>query len=87
MPIPRRSPATIRTTTWTRSSSTKFAESGSPAYTLVKNFQWTNDDQNSVARSIALDGLTDDEAAKKFIDANPALVAKWLQGTGAEVQP
>jgi len=67
--------------------STKFAESGSPAYTLVKNFQWTNDDQNSVARSIALDGLTDDEAAKKFIDANPALVAKWLQGTGAEVQP
>jgi len=54
--------------------STKFAESGSPAYTLVKNFQWTNDDQNSVARSIALDGLSDDEAAKKFIDANPALV-------------
>jgi glycine betaine/proline transport system substrate-binding protein len=66
---------------------TKFAESGSPAYTLVKNFQWTNDDQNSVARSIALDGLTDDEAAKKFVDANPALVAKWLQGTGAEIQP
>ena len=59
--------------------STKFAESGSPAYTLVKNFQWTDDDQNSVARSIALDGLTDDEAAKKFVDANPALVAKWLR--------
>lgn len=67
--------------------STKFAESGSPAYTLVKNFQWTADDQNSVARSIALDGLTDDEAAKKFVDAHPDLVAKWLQGTGAELQP
>ena len=51
--------------------STKFAESGSPAYTLVKNFQWTNDDQNSVARSIAVDGMSDDEAAKKFIDAHP----------------
>jgi glycine betaine/proline transport system substrate-binding protein len=40
-----------------------------------------------VARSIALDGLTDDEAAKKFVDAHPDLVAKWLQGTGAELQP
>ena len=64
--------------------STKFAESGSPAYTLVKNFQWTAEDQNSVARSIALDGMSDDEAAKKFIDAHPQLVAKWLAGTGAE---
>jgi glycine betaine/proline transport system substrate-binding protein len=64
--------------------STKFAESGSPAYTLVKNFQWTGEDQNSVARSIAVDGMSDDEAAKKFIDAHPQLVAKWLAGTGAE---
>jgi glycine betaine/proline transport system substrate-binding protein len=66
--------------------STKFAESGSPAYTLVKNFHWTNDDQNSVARSIALDGLSDDEAAKKFVDAHPDLVAQWLAGSGAESQ-
>ena len=67
--------------------STKFAESGSPAYTLVKNFQWTAEDQNSVARSIAVDGMSDDEAAKKFIDAHPELVAKWLAGTGAETSP
>src|SRR3981189_692513 len=64
--------------------STKFAESGSPAYALLKNFQWTNEDQNSVARSIAVDGVSDDEAAKKFIDAHPQLVANWLAGTGAE---
>ena len=64
--------------------STKFADSGSPAYTLVKNFQWTNEDQNAVARSIAVDKMTDEEAAKKFIDAHPELVAKWLAGTGAE---
>jgi len=63
--------------------STKFADSGSPAYTLVKNFKWTAEDQNSVARSIA-DGMSDDEAAKKFIDAHPELVAKWLAGTGAD---
>ena len=30
--------------------STKFAESGSPAVDLVKNFQWTNDEQNVVGR-------------------------------------
>ena len=36
-----------------------------------------------VARSIAMDGMSDDEAAKKFIDAHPQLVAKWLAGTGA----
>ena len=30
--------------------STKFADSGSPAVALVKNFHWTNDDQNSVAK-------------------------------------
>jgi glycine betaine/proline transport system substrate-binding protein len=27
--------------------------------------------------------MSDDEAAKKFIDAHPQLVAKWLAGTGA----
>ncbi|WP_242433340.1 ABC transporter substrate-binding protein, partial [Streptomyces sp. Root264] len=31
----------------------KFAESGSPAYDLVKKFNWTNDDQNVVAKYIA----------------------------------
>ncbi|MEW1847169.1 ABC transporter substrate-binding protein, partial [Nonomuraea angiospora] len=43
--------------------SKKFADSGSPAYTLVKNFTWTNDDQNLVARYIAEDKLTPEEAA------------------------
>jgi glycine betaine/proline transport system substrate-binding protein len=67
--------------------STAFAESGSPAYTLVKNFHWTNTDQNEVARSIAVDQLSDDDAAKKFIDAHPALVAQWLAGTGVANAP
>ncbi|MBU3067290.1 ABC transporter substrate-binding protein [Nocardia sp. NEAU-G5] len=63
--------------------SNSFAQSGSPAYTLVKNFHWTNADQNEVARSIAVDRMSDDDAAKKFIDGHPDLVAQWLAGTGA----
>jgi glycine betaine/proline transport system substrate-binding protein len=61
--------------------STKFANSGSPAVTLVKNFQWTNDDQNQVAEYIAKDGMKPADAAQKWIDANPDLVNQWLQGT------
>jgi len=60
--------------------STKFATSGSPAYNLVKNFNWTNDDQNEVAKYIAQDKMTDDQAAKKWVDANPDKVAAWLAG-------
>jgi glycine betaine/proline transport system substrate-binding protein len=59
--------------------STKFAKSGSPAYDLVKNFTWTNDDQNAVAKSIQ-DGMSDDAAAKKWVDANPDKVKAWLGG-------
>jgi len=63
--------------------STKFANSGSPAFTLVKNFTWTNDDQNLVAKYIAQDKMSDDAAAKKWVDANPDKVKAWLAGTGA----
>jgi glycine betaine/proline transport system substrate-binding protein len=58
--------------------STKFAKSGSPAYELVKKFTWTNDDQNTVARYIALDKMTPEAAAKKWIEANPDKVKAWL---------
>jgi glycine betaine/proline transport system substrate-binding protein len=62
--------------------STKFATSGSPAVTLVKNFKRTNADQNLVAKYIANDKMTPDQAAKKWIDANPVKVKAWLAGTG-----
>lgn len=61
--------------------STKFANSGSPAVTLVKNFHWTNADQNLVAQYIAKDGMKPADAAQKWIDANQDLVNQWLQGT------
>ncbi|WP_340374458.1 ABC transporter substrate-binding protein [Streptomyces sp. SS7] len=59
--------------------SAKFAKSGSPAYDLVKNFTWANDDQNTVAKYIAEDKMTPDAAAKKWVDANPDKVKAWLK--------
>jgi glycine betaine/proline transport system substrate-binding protein len=58
--------------------STKFATSGSPAYTLIKNFNWTNDDQDQVAAYITSDNMSDDDAAKKWLDANPTKWQAWL---------
>jgi glycine betaine/proline transport system substrate-binding protein len=57
--------------------STKFATSGSPAYDLIKNFTWTNDDQNLVAADIT-GNMSDDAAAKKWLDANTAKWQAWL---------
>jgi len=58
--------------------STKFANSGSPAVKLVKNFNWTNEDQNEVALSISKDKLSPEDAAKKWVDAHPDKVKAWL---------
>ncbi|MEV0210231.1 ABC transporter substrate-binding protein [Streptomyces sp. NPDC050788] len=58
--------------------SIRFAKSGSPAYDLVKNFKWTNADQNTVARYIALDKMTPEAAAEKWVKAHPDKVAAWL---------
>jgi glycine betaine/proline transport system substrate-binding protein len=57
---------------------TKFANSGSPAVNLIKNFQWTNDDQNLVSAYIARDGMKPDDAAKKWVEANQSKVNAWL---------
>jgi glycine betaine/proline transport system substrate-binding protein len=62
--------------------SSKFAESKSPAYDLVKAFSWTNDDQNLVAKYIAQDQMDPDDAAKKWIDDNPDKVDAWLEAAG-----
>jgi glycine betaine/proline transport system substrate-binding protein len=61
---------------------TKFATSGSPAYTVVKNFTLTNEQQNTVSKYIAVSKMTDDAAAAKFFADNPAVETQWLQGTG-----
>ena len=56
----------------------KFMNSGSPAAKMIKNFKWTNADQNSVAKSLAFDHLTDEAAAKIWVTAHPAQVKAWL---------
>ncbi len=55
-----------------------FAESGSPAAEFIKNFQWTNNDQNLVAQDIAVNKLSDADAAKKWVDAHPNVWQAWL---------
>ena len=47
----------------------------------MKNFQWTDEDQNQVARDIADRGLSPDDAAKRWLDANPDKWRKWLPGS------
>ncbi|WP_371783573.1 ABC transporter substrate-binding protein [Streptosporangium subroseum] len=58
--------------------SKKFADSGSPAYDLIKNFSWTNDDQNLVAKYISEDKMTAEEASEKWVNDNPDKVKAWL---------
>jgi glycine betaine/proline transport system substrate-binding protein len=58
--------------------SKKFAESGSPAYDVLKKFKLTNEDQEAVAKAIAGDKVDPDEAAKKWVDENPDKVDAWL---------
>jgi len=61
-------------------ASADFMNSGSPAADLVSNFTWTNDDQNSVALAIAKDGMSPEDAAQQWIDANQDKIDVWLQG-------
>lgn len=58
--------------------STKFATSGGKAYQFIKNFTWTNDDQNEVAASLAEKKMGDEAAAKAWVDAHPDKWKAWL---------
>jgi glycine betaine/proline transport system substrate-binding protein len=57
--------------------SKKLNDSNSSFANLVKNFKWTNDDQNSVAADIE-GGMKPEEAAQKWIDAHPDQVKAWI---------
>ncbi|MEW9531534.1 ABC transporter substrate-binding protein [Microbispora sp. NPDC049125] len=58
--------------------STKFAASGGKAYELVKNFVWTNDDQNSVAFDMAVNKMSSEAAAQKWVEANKIVWQDWI---------
>ncbi len=59
--------------------SDKFAKADSTGYRLIKNFSWSDKDQNLVAKYITEDGMPPEEAAQKWIDANPDKVNAWLK--------
>ncbi len=59
-------------------ASTSWVEKGSPAVDLVKKFTWTNDDQNLVAKYIAEDGMSSEDAATKWIKDNQDKVDAWM---------
>lgn len=58
--------------------STSWVEEGGAGVELVQNFQWTNDDQNLVAKYISEDGMSPEDAADKWIEENQDIVDGWL---------
>jgi glycine betaine/proline transport system substrate-binding protein len=56
-----------------------FAESGSPAYPVLRRMKLTNKDQDSVAKAIAGDKEDPDEAGQKWVEENADKVDAWLQ--------
>jgi glycine betaine/proline transport system substrate-binding protein len=57
---------------------TRFVETGSPAVALTKAFNWTNEDQNVVAKYISEDGMDPEAAAEKWVNENVAKADAWL---------
>src|SRR5687767_6516036 len=57
---------------------TSFAESGGDAYTVAKNFSWTNEDQNLVADYITNQSMSADEAGDKWVAENEAKWSAWM---------
>ncbi|WP_041840966.1 ABC transporter substrate-binding protein [Actinoplanes friuliensis] len=59
-------------------ASKKFADTNSPAYQLIKNFTWTNDDQNLVSDYITNQGMTAEAAGEKWAKEHEATWKPWI---------
>jgi glycine betaine/proline transport system substrate-binding protein len=59
--------------------SKKFADSGSPAYPVLKKMTLTNEDQELVAKAIAGDKVDPEKAGKDWVADNADKVNAWLQ--------
>ncbi|MFI0818722.1 ABC transporter substrate-binding protein [Streptomyces sp. NPDC021098] len=55
-----------------------FAKQGGKAAAFLKKFHWTKKDQNQVSELIASDGMSAQDAAKKWVEAHPEVWKKWL---------
>ncbi|MDQ4055459.1 MAG: ABC transporter substrate-binding protein [Actinomycetota bacterium] len=58
--------------------STSWVDEGGPGVELVQNFQWTNEDQNLVAKYISDEGMSPEDAAARWVEENPDKVEEWL---------
>jgi glycine betaine/proline transport system substrate-binding protein len=58
--------------------SKKFAESGSPAYDVLKKMKLTNEDQEEVAKAIAGDKVDPEKAGRDWVEQNQDKVQAWL---------
>ncbi|GAA2695618.1 ABC transporter substrate-binding protein [Actinoplanes palleronii] len=58
--------------------SKKFADSGGAAYQLIKNFTWTNDDQNLVSDYLTNQGMDADKAAEKWVKEHESTWKPWI---------
>ncbi|XVQ88369.1 ABC transporter substrate-binding protein [Microbispora siamensis] len=58
--------------------SVKFSQTGGKAYEFIKNWSWTNDDQNAVAYDMAVNKMSAEAAAKKWVDANKIVWQDWI---------
>jgi glycine betaine/proline transport system substrate-binding protein len=59
--------------------SKKFADSGSPAYDVLKKMKLTNEDQELVAKAIAGDKQDPEEAGADWVADNQDKVQQWLE--------
>ncbi len=58
--------------------STTFATEGGAAYELIKNFKWSNLDQSTVSEFIANQGMSPEDAGKKWVEENEAIWSAWM---------
>ena len=58
--------------------SKKLVDSSPAAAQFIKNFAWTAEDQNTVSNYITNDGMTREDAGKKWADANEAKWKAWI---------
>jgi glycine betaine/proline transport system substrate-binding protein len=58
--------------------SKKFADSGSPAYDVLKKMTLTNEEQEEVAKAIAGDNVDPEQAGKDWVEQNRDKVETWL---------
>ncbi|MFE0601580.1 ABC transporter substrate-binding protein [Streptomyces sp. NPDC058892] len=56
----------------------KFAAEDSDAAKFLKNFQWTTEQQNLVAKYVAADKMTSEKAAEKWVKENESVWKAWL---------